>query len=82
MSTTDEDGFVKFDGPMWTAGDCKGYFSQLLLESKPKGCMEAGTGSFAGSLTIGDQDPMLDPTNNLKGTVFSVSFVQPTTKKA
>jgi hypothetical protein len=72
----DADGFAKFDGVMWTAGDCVGYFSQLLSESKPKGCMDAGTGSIAGNLTIGEQDPELEPTNSLNGTVFSVSFVQ------
>jgi hypothetical protein len=84
LPSPDADGMVKSGGVMWTAKDCNGYFSQLLSESKPKGCMDAGTGSTAGNLTIGDQDPMLDPTNNLAGTVFSVSFVQmsPTAKKA
>jgi len=54
---------------MWTAGDCTGYFSQLLLESAPKGCMIADTGVGAGKLTVGGDGP-------LKGTVFAISFME------
>jgi hypothetical protein len=81
--SVDADGFTQFNGVKLTAGDCVHYFSQLLTESKPKGCMDAGTGSTAGNLTIGEQDPKLETTKGLNGTVFSVSFVQkaPTPKK-
>jgi hypothetical protein len=54
---------------MWTAGDCTGYFNQLLSESAPKGCMSAEMGAGAGKLTVGGAE-------SLKGTIFALSFVE------